>query len=455
MLTSWWKRVKDDAAEQDQNDDGDGGDDNSERASRRTFRAGEGCSESGERPEAERTPSSPPPPEDLVSFRIRHVARGCWVTATVPRSCRVCKLVETAVARCDDDQLCVGGRTRADAEANDREPRTDGAGRHRRRHSWFMTIAPPAPALNAPPLPAFARHEPPHVGKEEHSGHWLDESRTLASYHLDPTVDILELQLRRRFVRVSYARGHLGDNYAEGHLLRLHRGGRHGDVARAVSWKRRWFVLSKGKLECHKNEKSFDTSALARVTTPVLHDESHPVERHVMSLVFVDLADGCPAATSVVLRAETAADFVRWMRIFRSIASENLSSSSCAVPPSPSSSLPPLVGRASPYLAADPESDASSAAGVRAAPLISRRTPSERGGRPRDREPGTRVAAGGRAAQRTAPGRLRQPPAGQDEEGRRRRVLLGTSDCDVVTDGFQAAMARERTRRKLVGPLAW
>ncbi|KAF9208052.1 hypothetical protein BGZ59_010823 [Podila verticillata] len=62
----------------------------------------------------------------------------------------------------------------------------------------------------------------PNNPSDKRLGHWLDDSRLISSYNLEP-YDLLELQLRNHYIQLPPPGGHLNysDHYAEGVLFKL------------------------------------------------------------------------------------------------------------------------------------------------------------------------------------------------------------------------------------------
>ncbi|KAF9381682.1 hypothetical protein CPB97_007621 [Podila verticillata] len=94
------------------------------------------------------------------------------------------------------------------------------------------------------------------------NGHWLDDSRLINSYNLEP-YDLLELQLRNHYIQLPPPGGHLNysDHYAEGVLFKLSKKSKpvsmltsNGKDSTGV-WKERWVVLQGTKLLIYHKRK--------------------------------------------------------------------------------------------------------------------------------------------------------------------------------------------------------
>lgn len=94
-------------------------------------------------------------------------------------------------------------------------------------------------------------------------GHWLDDSRLINSYTLQPQ-DLLELQLRSHYIQLPPPGGDLnyGDHYAEGTLFKLSKKSKsvsmltnHGGKEALGVWKERWVVLQGHRLLIYHKRK--------------------------------------------------------------------------------------------------------------------------------------------------------------------------------------------------------
>ncbi|KAF9300234.1 hypothetical protein BGZ74_008111 [Mortierella antarctica] len=106
------------------------------------------------------------------------------------------------------------------------------------------------------------------------NGHWLDDSRLMNSYSLEPH-DLLELQLRNHYIQLPPPGGHLNysDHYAEGVLFKLSKKSRpslltsNGKDSTGV-WKERWVVLQGTKLLIYHKRKD-TTKKTIQLPTPL------------------------------------------------------------------------------------------------------------------------------------------------------------------------------------------
>ncbi|KAF8936305.1 hypothetical protein BGZ58_004340 [Dissophora ornata] len=92
------------------------------------------------------------------------------------------------------------------------------------------------------------------------AGHWLDDSRTVSSYHLQPQ-DLLELQFRDHYIHLPNYK----DHYAEGVIFKLSKKSRpvsmltsHGGKESLGVWKERWIVLQGSKLLIYHKRKDMN-----------------------------------------------------------------------------------------------------------------------------------------------------------------------------------------------------
>lgn len=96
-------------------------------------------------------------------------------------------------------------------------------------------------------------------------GHWLDDSRLINSYHLQPQ-DVLELQRRDHYIQLPPPGSNLSyyDHYAEGILFKLSKKNRpvsmfsnnNGKESTGV-WKERWVVMQGSRLLIYHKRKVY------------------------------------------------------------------------------------------------------------------------------------------------------------------------------------------------------
>ncbi|KAF9211022.1 hypothetical protein BGZ59_008622 [Podila verticillata] len=111
------------------------------------------------------------------------------------------------------------------------------------------------------------------------AGHWLDDSRMINSYQLQPNC-LLELQLRNNYIQLPPPGGQLNyyDHYAEGILYKMSK--KSGAVSKLTShgsgsaskdstgvWKERWVVLQGTKLFLYHKRKDTTKKVIQLVNT--------------------------------------------------------------------------------------------------------------------------------------------------------------------------------------------
>ncbi|KAF9324682.1 hypothetical protein BG006_000319, partial [Podila minutissima] len=174
------------------------------------------------------------------------------------------------------------------------------------------------------------------------AGHWLDDSRTINSYHLQPNC-LLELQLRNNYIQLPPPGGELNyyDHYAEGILYKMSK--KSGAVSKLTShggsasrdgtgvWKERWAVLQGTKLFLYHKRKDTTKKVIQlvvplRITTSVL-----PINpRHNFKLTQSSLAplsttmitltmSSDPTVPKICFRATSESEINHWTRIFHSL----------------------------------------------------------------------------------------------------------------------------------------
>ncbi|KAG9061920.1 hypothetical protein KI688_006636 [Linnemannia hyalina] len=88
------------------------------------------------------------------------------------------------------------------------------------------------------------------------AGHWLDDSRLVSSYNLQPHC-LLELQLRNSYIQLPPPGTPLSyyDHYAEGLLYKKSKKSKLGQGNKEHAWKERWVVLQGNKLFIYHKRK--------------------------------------------------------------------------------------------------------------------------------------------------------------------------------------------------------
>ncbi|KAG0209063.1 hypothetical protein BGX28_000163 [Mortierella sp. GBA30] len=176
------------------------------------------------------------------------------------------------------------------------------------------------------------------------AGHWLDDSRLINSYSLQPQ-DLLELQLRNHYIQLPPPGGDLSysDHYAEGVLFKLskksrpvsmltHYGGKECGV-----WKERWVVLQGSRLLIYHKRKDTTkkTMELPLPVTVMTRTLPHSSRQHFkftgtnamgMSSTMIAL-DISPDQTvpKICFRGTSEQDINHWARIFHSLNGNGVS----------------------------------------------------------------------------------------------------------------------------------
>ncbi|KAG0317144.1 hypothetical protein BGZ99_006458 [Dissophora globulifera] len=180
------------------------------------------------------------------------------------------------------------------------------------------------------------------------AGHWLDDSRLVSSYQLQPHC-LLELQLRNNYIQLPPPGTSLSyyDHYAEGVLYKMSK----KSSAKTGTWKERWVVLQGTKLFLYHKRKDTTKKAielgmpLSVVTTVLPHTprqgfklacSSSPLPISTTILTLTISSD--PAAPKVCFRATSESELSHWARIFSSL---NFMPLQAPPPPPP----PPLFDR--------------------------------------------------------------------------------------------------------------
>ncbi|KAG0297681.1 hypothetical protein BGZ96_005345 [Linnemannia gamsii] len=172
------------------------------------------------------------------------------------------------------------------------------------------------------------------------AGHWLDDSRLINSYHLQPQ-DVLELQRRDHYIQLPPPGSNLSyyDHYAEGVLFKLSKKNRpvsmfsnnNGKESTGV-WKERWVVVQGSRLLIyHKrkdvNKKSIDLPASLNIVTRTLPQSSRQMFKFAPStatmsttMIALDISPD-PADPKLCFRGASEHDINHWVRIFNSLNS--------------------------------------------------------------------------------------------------------------------------------------
>ncbi|KAG0009724.1 hypothetical protein BGZ80_002126 [Entomortierella chlamydospora] len=170
------------------------------------------------------------------------------------------------------------------------------------------------------------------------AGHWLDDSRLVSSYHLQPHC-LLELQLRNDYIQLPPQGTGLNyyDHYAEGVLYKKSKKNR--QVSNLTSqgikdsmgfWKARWVVLQGNKLFIyHKRKdttkKSIELLPPLTVTTTAIPHNPHQSLKSASSamsmstnMISLTLSQD-PNTPEICFRATSETELNNWTRIFNSL----------------------------------------------------------------------------------------------------------------------------------------
>ncbi|KAF9556720.1 hypothetical protein EC968_008087 [Mortierella alpina] len=166
------------------------------------------------------------------------------------------------------------------------------------------------------------------------AGHWLDDSRLVSSYALQPHC-LLELQLRNNYIQLPPPGSSLSyyDHYAEGVLYKMSKKST-GNVAKNSStgvWKERWVVLQGTRLLIYHKRRDMAKKAieltipLTVVSTVLPLSPRHSFRRasscvSAMSTSMITLTiSPDPNVAQLCFRATSESELNHWMRIFNSL----------------------------------------------------------------------------------------------------------------------------------------
>ncbi|KAF9146105.1 hypothetical protein BGX30_004385 [Mortierella sp. GBA39] len=151
------------------------------------------------------------------------------------------------------------------------------------------------------------------------AGHWLDDSRLINSYHLQPQ-DVLELQRRDHYIQLPPPGSNLSyyDHYAEGVLFKLSK------KNRPVSM----FSNNNGKESTGDvNKKTIDLPAPLNLVTRTLPQSSRQMFKFTPSptamsttMISLDISPD-PMVPKLCFRGASEHDINHWIRIFNSLNS--------------------------------------------------------------------------------------------------------------------------------------
>ncbi|KAK3835039.1 MAG: hypothetical protein J3R72DRAFT_215812 [Linnemannia gamsii] len=165
------------------------------------------------------------------------------------------------------------------------------------------------------------------------AGHWLDDSRLVSSYNLQPHC-LLELQLRNNYIQLPPPGTPLNyyDHYAEGLLYKRSKKNKLGQGNKECIgvWKERWVVLQGNKLSVyHKRKdttkKSIElTPPLIVIATAVPQNNRHSFKltssSTIMSSNMITVSSSQdPTIPQVCFRASSETELNHWIRILNSL----------------------------------------------------------------------------------------------------------------------------------------
>ncbi|CAO3565272.1 unnamed protein product [Mortierella alpina] len=175
------------------------------------------------------------------------------------------------------------------------------------------------------------------------AGHWLDDSRLINSYTLQPQ-DLLELQLRSHYIQLPPPGSDLnyGDHYAEGTLFKLSKKSKsvsmlsnHGGKEALGVWKERWVVLQGHRLLIyHKRKDTTKKTIVLPVPLTIVNRTLPANSRHQFkftttspvamssTMIALDISTD-PAEPKVCFRGMSEHDINHWTRIFHSLNGGN------------------------------------------------------------------------------------------------------------------------------------
>ncbi|KAF9942703.1 hypothetical protein BGZ67_000109 [Mortierella alpina] len=175
------------------------------------------------------------------------------------------------------------------------------------------------------------------------AGHWLDDSRLINSYTLQPQ-DLLELQLRSHYIQLPPPGGDLnyGDHYAEGTLFKLSKKSKsvsmltnHNSKEALGVWKERWVVLQGHRLLIyHKRKDTTKKTIVLPVPLTVVSRTLPANSRHQFkfttmnpvsmssTMLALDISTD-PTEPKVCFRGTSEHDINHWTRIFHSLNGGN------------------------------------------------------------------------------------------------------------------------------------
>ncbi|KAF9130207.1 hypothetical protein BGW39_003340 [Mortierella sp. 14UC] len=165
------------------------------------------------------------------------------------------------------------------------------------------------------------------------AGHWLDDSRLVSSYNLQPHC-LLELQLRNNYIQLPPPGTPLNyyDHYAEGLLYKRSKKNKLGQGNKECSgvWKERWVVLQGCKLFIYHRRKDTTKKVLELVppltvvATAVPQNNRHSFKltssSTTMSSNMISVSSSQdPTGPQVCFRASSETELKHWIRIFNSL----------------------------------------------------------------------------------------------------------------------------------------
>ncbi|KAF9922939.1 hypothetical protein FBU30_006916 [Linnemannia zychae] len=162
-------------------------------------------------------------------------------------------------------------------------------------------------------------------------GHWLDDSRLMSSYSLQPHC-LLELQLRNNYIQLPPPGSSLNyyDHYAEGLLYKRSKKIKLGQGNKEYTgvWKERWVVLQGNRLFIYHKRKDTTKKSLELVPPLTVVTSALPqTTRHSFKLTSSSVSMSSSiisiyssqAVPIVCFRASSESELNHWIRIFNSL----------------------------------------------------------------------------------------------------------------------------------------
>ncbi|KAK9721137.1 hypothetical protein K7432_003665 [Basidiobolus ranarum] len=148
------------------------------------------------------------------------------------------------------------------------------------------------------------------------AGHWLDDSRRLATYQFG-TQDIIEIQHRNSFILLPTL--NYFESYAEGYLLKK--------CGKGISqcWSLRWFCL-RGAAICYSRRAKDCSSAIINIHDRFVFVEGNHFKSKDENSWQFSIQLG---SKTLDLKVTTLQEYEHWRRIFKNLQTRNLEERTC------------------------------------------------------------------------------------------------------------------------------